>query len=129
MTAASAIRFPSNRSSATSSIRAIALVYRRGHPHCKVNKIPLACGQARFWHSVYIAAQRFGPVHLASARPRGGTECWFVVSDEPTDLETLDEYGLRFDIEENFLMTAPFWVLKSATSMPRQPRPRLGRML
>lgn len=50
-----------------------------------------------------ITAQRFGPVHLALARPRGGTECWFVISDEPTGLETFDEYGLRFDIEENFL--------------------------
>ena len=28
---------------------------------------------------------------------------WFVVRDEPTDPETLDEYGLRFDIEESFL--------------------------
>jgi hypothetical protein len=52
---------------------------------------------------VTITAQRFGPVHLALARPRGGTECWFVISDEPTGLETFDEYGLRFDIEENFL--------------------------
>jgi len=26
-----------------------------------------------------------------------------VVSDEPTDAKTLDEYGLRFDIEESFL--------------------------
>jgi hypothetical protein len=78
-------------------------VYRHGYRRCQVNKIPLACGQARFWHHLSITAQRFGPVHLAVARPRGGTECWFVVSDEPTDLETFDEYGLRFDIEENFL--------------------------
>jgi hypothetical protein len=79
------------------------LVYRRGHRRCKAKRVPLACGQARFWHNVSITAQRFGPVHLALARPRGGTECWFVVSDEPMDLETFDEYGLRFDIEENFL--------------------------
>ena len=78
-------------------------VYRPGHHRRKVKNIPLACGQARFWHHVYITAQRFGPVHLALARPRSGTECWFVISDEPTDLETFDEYGLRFDIEENFL--------------------------
>ena len=78
-------------------------VYRPGHHRRKVQNIPLACGQARFWHHVYITAQRFGPVHLALARPRSGTECWFVISDEPTDLETFDEYGLRFDIEENFL--------------------------
>lgn len=78
-------------------------VYRSGHHRRKVKNIPLACGQAHFWHHVFITAQRFGPVHLALARPRGSTECWFVVSDEPTDLETFDEYGLRFDIEENFL--------------------------
>jgi hypothetical protein len=78
-------------------------VYRPGHQRRKVKNIPLACGQARFWHHVSITAQRFGPVHLALARPRSGTECWFVISDEPTDLETFDEYGLRFDIEENFL--------------------------
>jgi hypothetical protein len=93
MTAASAIRFPPNRSPATSSIRTIALIYCRGHPHCKVNKIPLACGQTRFWHSVYITAQRFGPVHLASARRRGGTEWWSVVGDEPTDLVGLNLFG------------------------------------
>jgi hypothetical protein len=79
------------------------LIYRRGYRRCKVKRVPLDCGQARFWHNVSITAQRFGPVHLALARPRGSTECWFVVSDEPTDLETFDEYGLRFDIEENFL--------------------------
>jgi len=28
---------------------------------------------------------------------------WFVVSDEPTTARTLDEHGLRFDIEESFL--------------------------
>ncbi len=78
-------------------------VYRPGHQRRKVKNIPLACGQARFWHHVSITAQRFGPVHLALARPRSGTECWFVISNEPTNLETFDEYGLRFDIEENFL--------------------------
>jgi len=78
-------------------------VYRRNHRRCKVNAIPLACGQARFWHEVRITEQHFGPVHLALARPNGGAECWFVVSDEPTDVHTFDEYGLRFDIEENFL--------------------------
>ena len=28
---------------------------------------------------------------------------WYVLSDEPTDVKTFEEYGLRFDIEENFL--------------------------
>ena len=28
---------------------------------------------------------------------------WAIISDDPTEMETFDEYGLRFDIEENFL--------------------------
>jgi hypothetical protein len=30
-------------------------------------------------------------------------EFWAIASDEPTTLKTFQEYGLRFDIEENFL--------------------------
>ena len=42
-------------------------------------------------------------VHLALARePEQGT-LWLIVSSEPTTLETLQEYGERFSIEENFL--------------------------
>jgi hypothetical protein len=37
-------------------------------------------------------------VHLAVARPLGSEEFWSVISDEPTDVATLQEYGLRFDI-------------------------------
>jgi hypothetical protein len=42
-------------------------------------------------------------VHLALAKPHGTKEDWLIVSDQPTALSTFDEYGLRFDIEENFL--------------------------
>jgi hypothetical protein len=42
-------------------------------------------------------------VHLALAKPHGTKEDWLIVSDQPTNLHTFDEYGLRFDIEENFL--------------------------
>lgn len=47
----------------------------------------------------------FGPVHLALAymKTETGYEQWVIVSDEPVSLDTFDEYGLRFDIEENFL--------------------------
>jgi hypothetical protein len=45
----------------------------------------------------------YGPVHLALGRPQGSQEYWLVVSDEPTEAKTFEEYGLRFDIEENFL--------------------------
>jgi Transposase DDE domain len=78
-------------------------IYRDGKRCCKVNRIPLSAGQALFWYHVYITKQRYGPVHLALGRPQDSKEYWFVVSDEPTAPKTFEEYGLRFDIEENFL--------------------------
>jgi hypothetical protein len=63
----------------------------------------LALGEARCWHHVYLTKHLYGPVHLALARHQDSKEEWFVVSDEPTDLQTFEEYRLRFEIEENFL--------------------------
>jgi hypothetical protein len=45
----------------------------------------------------------YGPVHRALARHQASHQDWFGVSDEPTDLKTFAESGLRFDIEANFL--------------------------
>lgn len=62
-------------------------------------------GHAIFYHNVWITEKGFGPVHLALAHvhTENGYETWAIISDDPTDMETFDEYGLRFDIEENFL--------------------------
>jgi hypothetical protein len=84
-------------------IKSSVWLYRRGHRRCKVERLSLARGQACFWHQVSSTEKRFGPVHLAVARPREGNDWWYVLSDAPTDVTTLEEYGLRFDIEENFL--------------------------
>lgn len=84
-------------------IKSSFLVYRQGKRFIKVGHIELKRGQARFWHNVAITGHCFGPVHLALAKPHGVKETWFIVSDQPTDVTTFDEYGLRFDIEENFL--------------------------
>ena len=78
-------------------------IYRPGKHRGKVNRIPLCSGKALFWHHGYLTKQVYGPVHLALGRPIHSKEYWFVVSDEPTELKTFEEYGLRFDIEENFL--------------------------
>jgi hypothetical protein len=78
-------------------------LYRRGRCRCKVGCISLARGQACFWHHVWLTEKRYGPVHLAGARPHEGNDWWYVISDEPTDRMTLQEDGLRFDMEENFL--------------------------
>ena len=61
-------------------------------------------GEKRFFQNVSILGTAVGPVHLAlSALVDQPDDPWFVVSDELADPETLDEYGLRFDIEESFL--------------------------
>jgi len=76
---------------------------RRGCPRCKVERLAVARGQACCGQQVSITAKRYGPVHLAVARPWQGQDVWYVLSDEPTDAQTFKEYGVRFDIEENFL--------------------------
>lgn len=78
-------------------------IYRKGQPRCKAGAVSLSAGEAIFWHTVEITAKRFGPVHLAMGRRKESKDCWFVISDEPTSPDTFMEYGLRFDIEENFL--------------------------
>jgi hypothetical protein len=84
-------------------IKANFWIDRPGHGGFQVRDISLAGGQARFWQGVFLTLKRFGPVHLAVARPLASDEYWYVISDEPTDVQSLEEYGLRFDIEENFL--------------------------
>ena len=76
-------------------------VYRHGKPRCTVHRMPWSAGQALFWHQVDRTKPCDGPVHLALGRPQDRQEYWFVVSDEPTESKTCEEYGLRFDIEEN----------------------------
>jgi len=84
-------------------IKSSFLVYRRNQRRCKMSSIKLKRGQARFWHNVYITDKRFGVVHLALAKPNGTKDVWLIASDQITDVTTFDDYGLRFDIEENFL--------------------------
>lgn len=78
-------------------------LYRHGKRRCKVNRMPLTPGKALFWHHVYLTQPRYGPVHMAMVRRQDNKESWLVVSDEPTAGKTFEEYGLRFEIEENFL--------------------------
>jgi len=81
------------------------VVYRAFKPRCKVSALVPAQGEIRLLHTIQVTERRFGPVHLvlAHVRTAKGYELWALISDRPTSLETLDEYGLRFDIEENFL--------------------------
>jgi hypothetical protein len=80
-------------------------IYRVSKPCLSVGRLMPAKGKALFLHKVWITDRRFGPVYLALAhvQTRNGFEEWAILSDDPTDLHTFDEYGLRFDLEENFL--------------------------
>lgn len=80
-------------------------VYRANKPRTKVGRLMPAKGQALFIHKVWLTDQRFGPIYLALAHVQtaNGYEQWAIGSDDPTDLQTLTEYALRFDLEENFL--------------------------
>lgn len=69
----------------------------------QVSEVDLAPGHIRCWQQVQITDQRFGPVYLAVARPLDSDDYWYVISDESADVKIVQEYGLRFDIEENFL--------------------------
>jgi hypothetical protein len=84
-------------------IKATFTVLRPGQPACKVEEFSLAPGRALFLHNVAITLEQFGPVSLALARHSSNGEYWYIVSDEPTTLRTFEDYGRRFDIEENFL--------------------------
>jgi hypothetical protein len=80
-------------------------VYRVSKPCLSVDRLMPAKGRTPFLHKVWITDRRFGPVYLALAhvQTRNGFEEWAILSDDTTDLRTFDEYGLRFDLEENFL--------------------------
>ncbi len=61
-------------------------------------------GTAHFYHEVRLLGVALGPCHLALAQlDEPNQDPWLLVSDDDTDLTTFDEYGLRFDLEENFL--------------------------
>ena len=79
------------------------VLYRQGTRKWRKLTVHAAHGHARFYHNLWVGNGLFGPVHVAFARLRGSRETWCIVSDEPTATKTFAEYGLRFDIEENFL--------------------------
>ena len=79
-------------------------LWRPGKGWCQVKDFHLGRGEALLLHNIRLhKTAPYGPVHLALAREEVNGELWYIVSDEPTTLQTFREYGLRFDIEESFL--------------------------
>lgn len=85
-------------------VRSNTWVYRGAQGWMQLNQVHLGVGQARMLHPVNLhKRQSLAGVHLALAREPQTGQLWQVVSSEPTTLQTLREYALRFDIEESFL--------------------------
>jgi hypothetical protein len=80
-------------------------VHFAGRKRAQVKRLMPPIGKGHFYEYVWITDQKYGPLHLAVAHviTPNGTEKWAILSDEPVGRHTFDEYGLRFNIEENFL--------------------------
>jgi hypothetical protein len=85
--------------------KSFVLVHRPFHAPCRLGRLMPAKGQIHLLEVVQVTAKRFGPVSLALGHVRTphGYQQWALISDRPPSLDTFDEYGRRFDIEENFL--------------------------
>lgn len=69
----------------------------------RVSKFPMSLGTAQLIHNVIIHKHSsLTGVHLALGWEETSGEKWYILSTEPTTLQTFREYGLRFTIEENF---------------------------
>lgn len=80
-------------------------VYRIDFSQTKVSRLMPKRGEVRFVHKIWLTDRRFGPLYLAlgHVQTKDGYQKWALVSDQPTNLRTFDDYGLRFDIEESLL--------------------------
>ncbi len=79
-------------------------VLRPGKALCQLKQFHLNLGEAILLQGVKITKLNpYGLVNLALARDPISCELWYIVSSEPTSLQTFREYGERFDIEEEFL--------------------------
>jgi hypothetical protein len=68
-----------------------------------LGQLGLKGGQVGFLHGVRVGKERYGPIEVAMAwAEKEGAEPWFVASDEFADHETLADYGLRMDVEQEF---------------------------
>lgn len=69
-----------------------------------LNQLHLALGEAKLIQHVKVhKSNSLTNVHIAAAWETTSKEYWYILSTEPTTIQTFREYALRFDIEENFL--------------------------
>lgn len=76
-----------------------AWILEAGKGWRQLRAFPLQRGEALCLHTVKLHKQQcYGPVHMALGTNNVNGAFWAIVSDEPTNLQTFREYGLRFQI-------------------------------
>ena len=69
-----------------------------------IKQLHLSLGEAKLIHNVKVhKTKSLTDMHIAAAWESTSKEYWYILSTEPTTIQTFREYGFRFDIEENFL--------------------------
>lgn len=85
-------------------VKSNSWIYRPGNGWIQLNQYHLALGEVILLQGVGLTkTHRLDGLHLALARDALSRQVWMVVSDEPTTLQTFQQYGERFQIEEDFL--------------------------
>jgi hypothetical protein len=80
------------------------LFYAPGLGWKQFKNYPLKPGKALLFQNIRLFKRYpVENVNVIFAREATSNELWLIVSSEPVSLQTFQEYGLRFDIEENFL--------------------------
>lgn len=79
-------------------------IYRMGKGWKQLNQYPLAAGESILLHGITLTKTRpLSDLNMALGRDAQSGQLWLVVTDEPPSLQTFEQYGERFAIEEEFL--------------------------
>lgn len=81
--------------------RSVGFYQKTGSGYRKLT-LRLLAGEVCYYHHVGVTGAHI-PAHLVVGWEKGAKEPWIIVSDQPTNGDTLYEYGRRFNIEEGFL--------------------------
>lgn len=85
-------------------VKSNSWIERPGKGWIQLSDYHLALGEVVLLQGVSLTkTTKIRGLHLALARDPLSTSVWMVVSDQPTTLQTLREYGERFQIEEELL--------------------------
>lgn len=85
-------------------VKSNSWIYRTGKGWIQLDRYHLSLGEVVLLQGVTLTkTHRLAGLHLALARDPLTRQVWMVASDELTTVQTLQEYGERFQIEEELL--------------------------